>query len=465
MSDGVVIGLVIGVSICMLILIIVFIKTIKKEKIQAKEEHLMLSNDSLSYDLIKKFIQTKIDKEQKNSLFTVLSVNIDQFSEVSDNYLEKEIESLISEIHHHIKNILPRGSKIGYGFREENILIYLPNIYPEDQITNLTKQIKKASELKVQIFQDIFIEKTVTISYVTYPMHGQTAETLIEALKIAIYVAEYSGGNTIKPYTKDMNRSKEYINFYYELKQAIRKREFYFLFQPIMNIQENNILGFESLLRWQHPIKGTQTPDQFITMLENSGDIDWIGLWGLENIVKTSVEFKRTLPKDFLWHINISLRQLVSINVVSSFQKIVQKYKINPQYIVLELLNFQNAMIQEDVIKTILKLKNIGFKIAVDIINADFQVLTKIEQYQIDIIKISREFHTTKTNVTKEQFMIALKKLAETKKINVVFEGVENQEMAEKILSQNYYLAQGYHYSKPLTKEETLEYIQKHESK
>ncbi|CCV64113.1 Diguanylate cyclase/phosphodiesterase [Alteracholeplasma palmae J233] len=456
MNDTIVIGSVITITICMLVLIYIFIKKIKKEKLSAVEEKQMISEDSLAYPLFLKYVDQKIKTEKKNSFFTLIWVNIDNFIEITDNYNEKDSDILINEIHYHLSNVIPKGTKIGYGPRKEAILIYLPAIYPEEQMITLAKTIKKASEVKVRIFEDITIQKTSTVSYATYPLQGTDAKTLINGLKMAIYISEHTGGNIIKPYSADMNKNQEYIDFYYELKQAIQKREFNFLYQPIVYLKDHKIKGFEALLRWNHKEKGLLTPDKFLNILENSGDINWIGLWGLETVVKTIEEIKKYSKEAFTFHINISLRQLLNSEVVSEFQKIITKYRASSEKIVLELLEFSTAVLQDEMIKTILKLKNIGFKLSVDISDIDFQILTKIEQYQIDIVKLDHKFQKIDNQLMKQKF---LETLSQMKNITVVVEAIENKEQEQAAIKNNFIYGQGYYYDKPLEKIDLIERI------
>src|SRR5690606_35767198 len=114
-------------------------------------------------------------------------------------------------------------------------------------------------------------------------LHGNTKDLLFQALDIAMYIVKKNGGNGIKYYSEELSQGKEYLDLYHEIREAIEKEEFIYFYQPIVSTSDTkNIYGVEALLRWQHPKRGLLAPQSFIGLAEQSGELDAIGIWGVE---------------------------------------------------------------------------------------------------------------------------------------------------------------------------------------
>ena len=127
-------------------------------------------------------------------------------------------------------------------------------------------------------------------------------------------------------------------------------------------LTKNDIYGVESLIRWNHPEHGLLTPFKFLGIMEQSGDINWIGLWGLETVIKTYQELKQEFPKkDFKFTINLSPKQLMNESLSQDFQKLLKKYRMNAENIVLEVVEFTVFDKPMQIHKTLADLKEDGF--------------------------------------------------------------------------------------------------------
>jgi EAL domain-containing protein (putative c-di-GMP-specific phosphodiesterase class I) len=291
---------------------------------------------------------------------------------------------------------------------------------------------------------------------------------LLENLDMAIYVARKEGYNNYVVYTQNIGEKEtENLKYYQEIKDAIRKKEFTLYYQPIVDISSNSVYGFESLLRWKHPEFGVLPPAKFINIMEQTGDIFWIGLWGFEELIKFYAEVKKYYPyQSFFASINVSPRQIYNVNFIEGIAKIAKKYRIDTSKFVFEFAEFTIFEKQEDIKKNIAAIKNFGFKIAIDGMGLDTSILAKLDKAPIDIIKINRDF--LKDYDEDQGMQNVVQMLVEFgKKFGkmIIIEGVENDKAVDIVKKLSISLAQGYHFSAPVSDEDTIRFIGKYTAK
>jgi predicted signal transduction protein with EAL and GGDEF domain len=119
---------------------------------------------------------------------------------------------------------------------------------------------------------------TASIGIAFYPLHGSNFKELVNSLQIAIYIIKKNGGNAIKIYSEELDSQEgQFVEYYYQIKSAINRKEFQLYYHPMINLKNNHIFGFETLIRWNHPEFGVFAPFKFLNIMEQSGDIHWIG--------------------------------------------------------------------------------------------------------------------------------------------------------------------------------------------
>ena len=222
----------------------------------------------------------------------------------------------------------------------------------------------------------------------------------------------------------------EFLDYYYQIKNAIAKKEFLLYYHPIIDIKSKEVYGVEALLRWNHPEHGLLSPFKFINIMEQSGDIYWVGLWGLESLIKNYYEFKQAYPKSNIkFTFNISPKQLMNEALAVDFQRVLKKYKMNAENIVLEIVEFALFDKHNVVLQNITQLKALGFQFAVDGFGLDYATLAKLESMPLDTIKLSKEFLNEEHSYVKSRFVNLLVEFAEKNQKTIISEGIENEEM------------------------------------
>ena len=251
--------------------------------------------------------------------------------------------------------------------------------------------------------------------------------------------------------------------YYREVKNAISNKEFVLYYQPIVNLKDKTLAGAEALMRWNHPTKGVQAPSTFLKVLEQTGDIKWVGEWGIESMIRTHNALAEKYPTVPLrLSLNLSTKQLLDVNLANKFIDLMRKNNAKPEQYMLEISDFM--MVEKiAVIKTnIYKLRDFGFVIAVDGFELDGQSVQAIQKSPIDVIKLGRGFlKDISSNYMKEKLLDILLKYAVDNKKELICEGIETAEITKYVKSQGVYQGQGYYFAKPMNFESFEEYIEK----
>ena len=188
---------------------------------------------------------------------------------------------------------------------------------------------------------------------------------------------------------------------------------------------KEDIYAIEGLLRWNHPELGVLSPHKFITIMEQTGDINWVGLWGLETLIKEWFRLKKKYNREFKMSLNLSPKQLTSKTLAMDFQKLVKKYHISPKLVILEIEEFAIFDRQEQIKENLAQLKELGFDIAVDGFGLDYKALKQLEQSAINVLKLDREYLSGSIDASlKEKFIEILVDFSRTHNLTLVCKGV-----------------------------------------
>jgi len=387
-------------------------------------------------------------------------IDLDKFSDFINAFGKDESESILNKIAKNISKVLPRDVKIAR-MQTDEFLIFFNHEYDRSETVDFAHKIKEAMLKPIRLFGDTNVKTTASIALSFYPAHGKTMKDLMNSLLLATYIIKRNGGNGIRIYSEEMsNQGGEHVEYYYQIKHAISQKEFQLFYHPIINVETQELFGVESLIRWNHPEHGLLSPFKFLGIMEQSGDIHWMTLWGLETIIKASNELKQYFPtQDISFSMNISPKQLMNNDIAKDMQKVLRKYKANAKNFVLEVIEFALFEKQETIFKNLKALKEIGFQIAIDGFGLDYHTLSKVNDLQVDIIKLDNQFLKEEDDYMKTKFAKLLVEFASTHDTLVVCEMIEDKDMMEKALSYGINIQQGFYFTKPISAESLRVYI------
>ncbi|STX50289.1 sensory box protein, GGDEF family protein, LssE [Legionella busanensis] len=431
----------------------------KKLQFQATHDPLTgLPNRTLIHE---KLINTIRFCAQQESHCAVLFIDLDRFKLVNDSWGHHLGDKLLKAVAKRIAPLIRSQDTLARLGGDEFVII-LTGLEQGKGAANVAQKIITALNKPLSVGnQEIIMPPSIGISI--YPYHGKTANTLLKNADVAMYQAKQKGGNQFKFYTRRANPylSKQ-LQKEAELRTAIKNHEFFMLYQPQFNVQNQDLLAVEALVRWQHPKKGLLSPNEFIPLAEESGLIIPLGDLIINEVCQQmSIWQSQGLPRIRV-AINIGSQQLRQRNFAKRLEAILQKYKIEPQYLELEII--ENVIIvNPEVQSTLQELKNLGVKIVLDDFGTGNSSLNYLKRIQFDRLKIDQSFIKNISKSRSDEVIIqAIIAMAQSLNFKVVAEGVENQRQINFLKERYCDEVQGFLLSEPLTAQAVEVLLKKH---
>lgn len=453
---------------CLILIVMVLISiglyfAIKKNLKHFKEEDDIIVENAIPTTQMLQSINKHIKKVGNFGAATLMYVDIDDFHDLNELFGTKAGDAILREVATRLIRILPYKSTITR-YRNDEFLIFIRDEDNSARIEKLCKKMLDIINLPYQVLVGESINLTASIGVCTFPTAGHSVNELLANLELTTYVSQRDGGNKFTTYYATIaDEEKDNMAYYKEIREAINNKEFVLYYQPIIDLKSRVIMGAEALMRWNHPREGILSPAKFIKVMEQSGDIRWVGEWGIDSMVKFREEMRMKYPEiPLLLSLNLSTKQLINSNLANSLINIAAKHKAKPSEFMLEI---SDIMMYDKigVIKTnIFKLKDYGFKIAVDGFKLDGQSVQAIQRFPVDVIKLGRDFlKDIEHNFMKEKLLAILLEFAKDNNRTIICEGVETAEHVEYVKRQAVNIASGYYFAKPLNVDDFDNYIDK----
>ena len=448
----------ITIGLCALLLFF-----IRRNVKQMKEEHEIIVENAVTRRYMESNIKQYIKKVDRFGALTLMYVDIDGFGDLNEVFGVETCNQILKEMAARILRIIPYKASL-CRYENDEFLIFIKDEDNNQRIEKLAARVNEVISNPYQVLIGETVSISASIGVVTYPQAGGTFEELYSNLQLTSYVSKRDGGNKYTMFYSSIKEDEQDNMMYYrEVKNAISNKEFVLYYQPIVNLKDKTLAGAEALMRWNHPTKGVQAPSTFLKVLEQTGDIKWVGEWGIESMIRTHNALAEKYPTVPLrLSLNLSTKQLLDVNLANKFIDLMRKNNAKPEQYMLEISDFM--MVEKiAVIKTnIYKLRDFGFVIAVDGFELDGQSVQAIQKSPIDVIKLGRGFlKDISSNYMKEKLLDILLKYAVDNKKELICEGIETAEITKYVKSQGVYQGQGYYFAKPMNFESFEEYIEK----
>lgn len=235
-----------------------------------------------------------------------------------------------------------------------------------------------------------------------------------------------------------------------DLIQATTLGQFELVYQPVVDLAGDKILGWEALVRWQHPERGLVLPAEFIPPAEDTGDILAIGEWVLDRACADFAQVLGCSAQPARWvSVNISARQLLELGFADTVRQSLERWELDPGSLVLEIT--ESALVAETAraAEVLASLQRDGVRIALDDFGTGFASLRYQQQLPIDIIKIDRSF-VSMTGDAPSGTLDAIVKWADSLGLEMIAEGIEESEELERIRRFDRVAGQGYYFARPM---------------
>ncbi|MCK5829069.1 MAG: EAL domain-containing protein [Methylococcales bacterium] len=415
-----------------------------------------LPNRTLLRNLMEQAIK-KANRERGG--FSVLFIDLDGFKKINDGMGHASGDLLLQEVATRLRNQVRESDTISRWGGDEFIIMLDKLISPSD-VASVAEQMKQnLSQIFMINQQEVFITASIGISL--FPEDGKKVDVLLEKADTAMYNIKKSGRNNVCFYSQSLEtQAKERLFLENELRQALKKEEFDIYYQPQFDLSSNQLIGLEALIRWKHLKKGLLTPDQFISLAEESGLIVPIGHWVIKTVCRQLKLWKdKELPLVKV-AINISARQFAQKDLVTTFVQEVESSGVEASLLQVEIT--ESMMIQDmDIAVNVMeRLKSVGISIAIDDFGTGYSSLEYLRKLPIDKLKIDKSFIASVVNNQDDASIVqAVIAMGRNMNIQIIAEGVETEEQLHFLLEQKCEYAQGFFFSKPIPAEKIEEWI------
>ena len=422
-----------------------------------------LPNRLLFIDRLGRLI--KHSKRRKDHLFAVLFMDLDGFKMINDSLGHLAGDQLLVGVASRLEKCLRSSdtvARLGETFTVarlggDEFTILLDDIKEPDDANRAAERLMKSLAPPFfvagkEIFTSISIG--IALSNTAY----EEPEDMLRDADTAMYRAKSLGKARFEVFDADMRASvMARLQLETDMRRALERNEFRNFYQPIVALDSGHVVGFEALVRWQHPTRGMIGPEEFIFVAEETGLIRDLGWWSLREACRQMSTW-RALSKAYLdltMSVNVSAKQLLQPHLVEEMRKLLTETALPPEALKLEITESAVMADPAAAAEMLQRIKSLGIRLAIDDFGTGYSSLSYLHRFPLDTLKIDRSF-ISGDGEGSEGMEIArtIMPMAKTLRLDVVAEGVETIEQVGLLRRLQCKYAQGYFFSKPLAPEE-----------
>ncbi len=378
-------------------------------------------------------------------------ITFDRFRTLKNHYSSESIDEVLTDFVQRIYNLNLRHLVLFSRFDEDNFAM----VFEVDNAQNIRNDLAKILQLAERPYligkNTIYLHYSIGVSQ--FPVDGSQTDVLIDNAEKALHYIKDRGGDDICWFDEKLNHvSAEKLRLETELRKALAEEQFFPVYQPKVNLNTGKIIGFEALVRWQHPKLGATTPNYFLdSLLEYKLSFDLFCLMA-EAVIRDLYRWQQHgLTQELC--INADTYDFLHPNFTDFIESLLKKYPIREGSLHLEVT--ENSLMQQydiDVLAQFKKLKSLGIKIALDDFGTGYASISYLRHYPFDYIKIDKSFvDDIEQENTQLLIVRAIIDLASALDLYTVAEGIENASQAQVMHDMGCISGQGYYFSKPVT--------------
>jgi diguanylate cyclase (GGDEF)-like protein len=383
----------------------------------------------------------------------VLYLDLDGFKPVNDTFGHEAGDVLLRTVADRLRGCLrPADTAARLGGDEFVVLLNGP--IDRFGVARVVERIRAQLEVPILLGEGVVTTVGASIGVALGDLTTADADTLVRQADIAMYTAKRSPGSDFLIYEAGLaDTAVTRKDSAAELAAAIRNGELRTVYQPLIDMRSGRPIGAEALIRWQHPVEGLRSPDQFIGLAEDSGLITQIGALVLNDACFQAARWVAANPDhdDLLVTVNLSARQVADDAIVEQVRLALEASGLEPHRLVLEITETVLMHDRDAAAATLWLLKGLGVRIAIDDFGTGYSSLAYLRRFPIDMLKVAREFVDGLGRDAHDDVITrAIVELANTLGLLTVAEGIETTQQSETVAALGCDIAQGYLYSRPI---------------
>jgi diguanylate cyclase (GGDEF)-like protein/PAS domain S-box-containing protein len=377
----------------------------------------------------------------------MLYLDMDRFKEINDTFGHAAGDRTLEVLSERLTHILPREAVVGRLAGDEFALFIEGFAEAEDervQAANLARMVlAEVGKAYYVDQQEVFLTASVGIAFC--PKDAENVIDLIRNADAAMYHSKQTGGNSFAFYSPEMNAAAvERLMLKSKLRRALERDELMMFYQPKVDLANGHIIGAEALLRWRLPGHGDIPPSQFIPLAEETNLILGIGEWVLNRVCADYRRWTEKIPHPGRVSINLSLKQLRQASFITRCRSVFRRHDVSPTHFELEITETTLMADPKRTVKLLNELHAMGLHLSIDDFGTGYSSLSALQQFPIGTLKIDQSFvRDAAVNADDATIVRTIIDMGKALEVEVVAEGVENEEQFNFLRSRGCHYAQG----------------------
>ncbi len=391
-------------------------------------------------------------------------IDLDRFKHINDTLGRKAGDEILLTLSRRLTDVV-RASDMVVRLGGDEFVVLMPGIeHPRQSNETMERVLHALSEAVLFEGQELYI--TPSIGVAAFPGDGHDLNTLLRKADRAMYKAKSRGRNNVAIFSSEFEKeASSLLAMDSALRRAIRRNEFFLVYQPIFEIATGRISGVEALIRWQQADGSVLAPAGFIPLAEETGLILKIGEWVLRTACAQAGMFSRAAGVPLRMAVNISPYQFREPALLGMVRDTLESTGLAPNQLELEITEGVLLDGSDEAEEMISRIRNMGVQIAMDDFGTGYSSLGYLKRFPIDRLKIDRSFVTGMESTQNDLALTeAVVKMGHSVHAKVTAEGVETELQWKYLCEQGCDDAQGFHLARPMRAEQLLEYLLSHSS-
>ena len=401
-----------------------------------------LANRAFFHERLKHAIKLRHDEGHATGL---LYIDLDDFKGINDRWGHDLGDEVLHEIGQRIERSVRPGDTAARLGGDEFAVVLTEPVTPDDAVQVAERLLAEIGKPLDSGSGPLYIAASVGIAF------GSDDETLLREADIAMYRAKGHSELGYAFFDAQLDRvAVERSHRIGELREGVAREEFRLDYQAVVDLDHNEITGYEALVRWEHPTLGELPPGEFIPLAEETGLIVGLGEWVLREACTEATNLHRLHGRPVHMSVNVSARQLHHPDFFRHVSRALDSSALMPNLLTLELTESTLLASDERVARTLQKIKELGVVLALDDFGTGYASLSYLRQFPIDVVKIDRSF--TQNADSEDGDLILLKgiiDLGHALELNLVAEGIETPEQHTIVRELGCHQAQGFYFGRP----------------
>ena len=395
-------------------------------------------------DTLQERLASSLEQSKRRSGCAVLALDLDGFKDVNDTLGHAAGDELLRSVAGRLRATVRGVDMVARPGGDEFVIIQ-PDVRASSETEALAGRITKELSRPHEIDGGP-VSISVSIGIALAPSDGTAVEQVLRSADLALYEAKQKSGSCYCFFEAGLQeRAEKRRQLDADLRQALARSEFELHFQPLVHLPDRQIVGFEALLRWRHPVQGLLSPQSFMAVAEETGLIEPIGNW----VLRRACAEAKSWPEQLRLAVNLSARQFASGRLPEIVAGALSDAGLKPARLELEITETLMLRDTDDTINTLHLLRAQGVRIAMDDFGTGYSSLSYCTKFPFDRIKIDRAFVAGSSDKRGAAIICAIVNLCGGLDIAVTAEGIETAEHLQRVVDLGCHEGQGFLFAHP----------------